>query len=88
MKNGKKMNIFGGAPICWSKYTTPEKYIFRQGRYTGFVAVKSINIHGGLFDSKLQWADNIAHTLKRSTKALNAIRLIRKSFRHSELKLS
>ena len=34
---------------------------------------------------KLQWTDKIAHAVKRSTKALNAIRLIRKFLSHSEL---
>ena len=46
---------------------------------------KSINILGVLFDSKLQWAEHIAHSIKRSMKALNAIRLIKKFFTKREL---
>ena len=33
---------------------------------------KSINILGVIFDSKLQWSDRIAHTIKRSMNTLNA----------------
>ena len=46
---------------------------------------KSINILGLIFDSKLQWSDHIARTIKRSTKALNAIKLIKKFFTQNEL---
>ena len=46
---------------------------------------KSINVLGVIFDSKLQWADHIAHALKKSFKALNAIRLIKKIFTQKEL---
>ena len=46
---------------------------------------KTINVLGVIFDSKMQWADHVAHTIKRSTKALNAIRLINKFFTRKEL---
>ena len=46
---------------------------------------KSINILGVIFDSKLQWSDHIAHTIKNSMSALNAIRLIKKFFTQKEL---
>ena len=46
---------------------------------------KSINILGVIFDSKLQWAEHVAHALKKSMKALNAIRLIKRFFTHKEL---
>ena len=46
---------------------------------------KSINILGVIVDSKLQSSDHIAHTIKRSTNALNAIKLIKKIFTQSEL---
>ena len=46
---------------------------------------KSINILGVIFDSKLQWSEHISHSIKRSMKALNAIRLIRKFFTKREL---
>ena len=46
---------------------------------------KCINILGVIFDSKLQWADQVAHALKRSMNALNAVRLIKKFFTKKEL---
>ena len=46
---------------------------------------KSMNVLGVIFDSKLQWADHIAHALKKSMKALIAIRLIRKFFTQNKL---
>ena len=45
----------------------------------------NINILGVIFDQKLQWGDHIAHCIKKSGKALNAIRLIRKFFTTKEL---
>ena len=41
---------------------------------------KSINILGVIFDSKLQWSEHFSYSIKRSMKALNAIRLIQKFF--------
>ena len=46
---------------------------------------KSINVLGVIFDSKLQWSEQISHTIKRSMNALNAIRLIRHYFKKDEL---
>ena len=45
----------------------------------------TINVLGVIFDSKLQWADHILHTIKRSMNALNAIRLIKNYFKKDEL---
>ena len=45
----------------------------------------TINILGVIFDSKMQWSDHISHAIKRSMKALNAIRLIRKFVMQREL---
>ena len=44
-----------------------------------FNSNRTINVLGVIFESKLQWADHIAHAIKRSTKALNAIILIKKN---------
>ena len=41
---------------------------------------KTINVLGVIFDSKLQWSDHIALTIKKSFNALNAIKLIKKFF--------
>ena len=46
---------------------------------------KTIGILGVIFDLKLQWSDHIANAIKKSTKSLNAIRLIRKFFTKKEL---
>ena len=44
-----------------------------------------INVLGIIFDSKLQWGPQIASALKKSSKALNAIRLIKRFFDPNEL---
>ena len=46
---------------------------------------RSINVLGVIFDSKLQWSDHIALTIKKSFSALNAICLIKKFFNQKEL---
>ena len=46
---------------------------------------KKINVLGVIFDSKLQWADQISNCINKSMKALNAIRLIKKNFSRTEL---
>ena len=38
-----------------------------------------------LFDSKMQWSNQVAKTIKKASKALNAIKLIRKYFTSKEL---
>ena len=48
---------------------------------------KSINVLGIIFDAKMQWSDHIAHAIKRSNKALNAIKLIQKNTKRSSLDL-
>ena len=49
------------------------------------VSSKKINVLGVIFDQKLQWSDHIAHCIKKSSKALTAIRLIRRYFNTKEL---
>ena len=44
-----------------------------------------INVLGIIFDSKLQWGPQIASALKKSSKALNAIRLIKRFLDSNEL---
>ena len=38
---------------------------------------KSMNVLGVIFDSKLNWNEHIANCIKKSNKALHAIRLIK-----------
>ena len=49
------------------------------------VSNKTMNVLGVIFDSKMQWSNQVAHAIKRSTKALNAIKLIKKIFNQQEL---
>ena len=49
------------------------------------ISSKKINFLGVIFDQKLQWADHIAHCIKKSSKALTAIRLIKSFFNTKEL---
>ena len=54
----------------------------------GDITLKSkneINVLGVLFDSKMQWSNQVAKTIKKASKALNAIKLIRKYFTSKEL---
>ena len=46
---------------------------------------KNINVLGVIFDQKLQWSDHVTHCVKKSKKALTAIRLIRRFFTTNEL---
>ena len=44
------------------------------------ISNKTMNVLGVIFDSKMQWSNHIAHAIKRSMKALNAIKFINKFF--------
>ena len=46
---------------------------------------KTIKVLGVIFDQKLQWAEQVAHCISKSSKALTAIRLIRRFFNTKEL---
>ena len=46
---------------------------------------KEINVLGIIFDSKLQWGPQVANAITKSTRALNAISLIRNYFNQEEL---
>jgi hypothetical protein len=46
---------------------------------------KSINILGVIFDSKLNWTEQVTSFVYKSKKSLNAIRIIRKCFNTKEL---
>ena len=46
---------------------------------------KSINVLGSISDQKLQWSDHIAHCILKSSKALTAIRQIKRFFTTKEL---
>ena len=44
-----------------------------------------IGVIGVLFVSKLQWGPQVSSTMFKATKALNAIKLIKKNFNYEEL---
>ena len=46
---------------------------------------KTMNVLGVIFDSKLHCTEQVAYSIKRSMKALNAIRSIKKFYTKSEL---
>ena len=46
---------------------------------------KEINVLGIIFDSKLEWGPQVANPITKSTRALNAISLIRNYFNQEEL---
>ena len=51
-----------------------------------YVATKSIiNMLGIVFDSKLQWAPQVAGSISKATRALNGLRLINRYFNMSKL---
>ena len=82
-KSGMKVN---DAKTClclfYNKDTAPIKLVLNN---CVIKSEKKINVLGVLFDQKLQWSDQVAHTVLKSTKALNAIKLIRKFFTTREL---
>ena len=48
---------------------------------------KSMNVLGVTFDSKLNWKEQVANAIKKSNKSLYAIRMIKKYFSPTELKI-
>ena len=46
----------------------------------------NMNVLGVIFDSKLQWNDHIAHTIKKANSALHCIKLIKNYFTAEELR--
>ena len=52
---------------------------------TQLVSKNSMNVLGVIFDSKLQWAQQVANSVQRARKALSAIGIIRRYFTTNEL---
>jgi hypothetical protein len=48
---------------------------------------KSMNVLGVVFDCNLNWREQVANAIKKSNKTLYAIRMIRKYFNQTELKI-
>ena len=45
------------------------------------------NVLGVVFDSKLNWSSHVVHAIKKSNKALHAIRIIKQYFTADQIKL-
>jgi hypothetical protein len=52
---------------------------------TQIVSMSSMNVLGVVFDSRLQWAQQVANSVSKANKALCAIRYIRRYFTTKEL---
>ena len=48
---------------------------------------KTINVLGVLFDSKLQWCEQVSQAINKSKRAMHGIKLIRKYLTKSEMKM-
>ena len=70
--------------LClFCRYDTPPLVININGKFV--ISKRVINILGVNFDSKLQWGDHVALACNKATKAINAIRLIKRFFTKLEL---
>ena len=49
-------------------------------------SLKSMNVLGVIFDSKLTWSIHIANTIMKARKALNGLRLLKKHFNTIEMR--
>jgi hypothetical protein len=52
---------------------------------TNIVTKSEMNVLGIYFDSRLKWASQVSNAIKKSSKALNAIKIIRRYFNTNEL---
>ena len=81
-KSGLKVNESKTELCLFSRHDHPSFTI-----NVGLQEIKSktqIGVLGVIFDSKLQWGPQVSSTMFKATKALNAIKLIKKNF-NSEL---
>ena len=70
--------------LClFHKNDTPPITIRLNG--ASIISATNINVLGVIFDQKLQWSEHVSQCIKKSSKALTAIRLIRKFFSTKEL---
>ena len=52
---------------------------------TKIISIKSMNVLGVRFNSKLNWQTHIQHAMTKSKKALQAIKITRKYFSKQEV---
>ena len=82
-KSGMVVNEAKTDLCLFCRQDTPPLVININGKFV--ISKKTINILGITFDSKLQWGDQVAAACNKATKAINAIRLIKKFFTKLEL---
>ena len=68
--------------LFYKQDTTPITFLLNGKQIT---SNSKINVLGVIFDSKLQWIDHVALTLKKANSALCAIKLISRYFNTKEL---
>ena len=82
-KSGMVVNEAKTDLCLFCRYNTPPLVLNINGKFV--IAKKTINILGVTFDSKLQWGDQVAIACTKATKAINAIKLIKRFFTKLEL---
>ena len=82
-KSGMVVNEAKTELCLFCRYDTPPIVININGKYV--ISKKVINVLGVSFDSKLQWGGQVASVCNKATKAINAIRLIKRFFTKVEL---
>jgi hypothetical protein len=82
-QSGLKVND-AKTEIClfYRKDTPPINIVINGNEIT---SAKSINVLGVTFDSKLNWQTHVQNAVKKSSKSLQAIKIIKKHFKKTEL---
>ena len=83
MQSGMVVNEAKTDLCLFCRHDCPPIILNINGKY--LISKNTINILGVTFDSKLQWNEQIAAVSNKATKAINAIRLIKKFFTKIEL---
>ena len=82
-KSGMVVNELKTCLCVFYKHDCTPLIVDVNGKF--LISQKTINVLGVIFDSKLQWAPQIANCVSRSLNALSAIKLIKKLFSKKEL---
>ena len=82
-KSGMKVNEAKTDLCLFFKHDTTPIRISLNGQTV--ISKNKINVLGVIFDSKLQWTDQVALTMKKANSALCAIKMISKFFTFREL---
>ena len=77
-QSGMKVNQTKTEPCLFYKHDTAPIQL-KVGNMK-ILSKKSINVLGVIFNSKLKWENHVISAIKKASRSLNAIRLIRKHF--------